>query len=174
VGCLLNKDGFCKKKFLARVGAYITGSVGRAFICVFLFEKAPMTETPDLNRRNGFLFGVRARDCFRPAAFCFNKTTSRTGTSLSPQKKISQSLFIVFVVCLVIEYLRCSSDVANYKKSDHHPNTRLLFLQRLFEIIAPHLFFKNEGPVQTSLKTIAIVPLFLPGLNRLAQKNTKR
>jgi hypothetical protein len=39
--------GFAKKKS-GRMRAYITGSVGRAIICVFLFEKAPMTETPEV------------------------------------------------------------------------------------------------------------------------------
>jgi hypothetical protein len=79
-----------------------------------------------------FCSGFGQETAFYLPLFCFDKTTPRTGRSLfcfeNPKKHFSV-FFIVFVVCLVTEYPRCSSDVANYKKSDHHPNTCLFFTE---------------------------------------------
>jgi hypothetical protein len=48
LGGLLNKGLFCKKKIFGGTAAYIAGSLDRAGIYRILFEKAPMTETPEV------------------------------------------------------------------------------------------------------------------------------
>jgi hypothetical protein len=87
--------------------------------------------------------GVRARDLFRSAAFCRDKTTSRTGTSLI--------LFFWF-----LWYAQAMSPITKKWPSFKHASA--YFKKKLFELIASSSFIEGwfRQVYKNGLKTLGL------------------